>query len=126
MRQSANPNKPEEPESHASQKIDQPLLEAWPTGYENCTFRVVDGGVLLSAKGMPTLFIQEGRFSDSKPSAKYKRMGRLMVYPTAEGVSGGSRDTLPSGSAPSLEESNKAIVDIINGFGPTPLRQALT
>ena len=90
-------------------KPDRTLVKAWPAGYENCTFRVVDGGVLLSAKGMPTLF------SDSKPSAKYKRMGRLMVYPTAEGVSGGSRDTLPSGSAPSLEESNKAIVDIING-----------
>jgi hypothetical protein len=96
-------------------KPDRTLVKAWPAGYENCTFRVVDGGVLLSAKGMPTLFIQEGRLSDSKPSAKYKRMGRLRVYPTAEGVSGGSRDTLPSGSAPSLEESNKAIVDIING-----------
>jgi hypothetical protein len=39
--------------------VDQPLLEKWPAGYENGGFRVVDGGVLLSAKGMPTLFLRE-------------------------------------------------------------------
>ena len=107
MTQSASPNKPEEPESHASQKIDQPLLEAWPAGYEQGSFRVVSGGVLLSAKGMPTLFIQEGRLSDSKPSAKYKRMGRLMVYPTAEGVSGAAPE-IPSPAVP-LPASKRAI-----------------
>jgi hypothetical protein len=37
---------------------DQPLLEKWPAGYES--FRVVDGGVLLFAKGLPTLRIEEG------------------------------------------------------------------
>jgi hypothetical protein len=39
--------------------VDQPLLEKWPAGYENGGFRVVEGGVLLSAKGMPTLFLRE-------------------------------------------------------------------
>jgi hypothetical protein len=34
-------------------------LEKWPAGYENGGFRVVDGGALLSAKGMPTLFLRE-------------------------------------------------------------------
>jgi hypothetical protein len=43
----------------ASRMVDQPLLEKWPAGYENGGFRVVDGGVLLSAKGMPTLFLRE-------------------------------------------------------------------
>jgi hypothetical protein len=37
----------------------EPLLKAWPAGYEQGAFRVVSGGVLLSAKGMPTLFIKE-------------------------------------------------------------------
>jgi hypothetical protein len=79
---------------------------------------VRNSGLLMPVKDR-TLLIQERSLSDSKPSAKYKRMGRLLVYPSAEGVSGGSRDTLPGSSAPSLEESNKAIVDIINGFGPS-------
>jgi hypothetical protein len=39
--------------------IDQPLLKAWPAGYRNGRFQITDGGVLLSANGMPTLFIQE-------------------------------------------------------------------
>jgi hypothetical protein len=43
----------------APRMVYQPLLEKWPAGYENGGFRVVDGGVLLSAKGMPTLFLRE-------------------------------------------------------------------
>jgi hypothetical protein len=43
----------------APRMVDQPLLDAWPAGYQNGGFRVVDGGVLLSAKGMPTLFLRE-------------------------------------------------------------------
>jgi hypothetical protein len=43
----------------APRMVDQPLLEKWPAGYENGGFRVVDGGVLLSAKGMRTLFLSE-------------------------------------------------------------------
>jgi hypothetical protein len=39
--------------------VDQPLLEKWPAGYENGGCRVVDGGALVSAKGMPTLFLRE-------------------------------------------------------------------
>jgi hypothetical protein len=39
--------------------VDQPLLEKWSAGYENGGFRVVDGGALLSVKGMPTLFLSE-------------------------------------------------------------------
>jgi hypothetical protein len=39
--------------------VDRPLLTTWPAGYQNGGFRVVDGGVLLSAKGMPTLFLRE-------------------------------------------------------------------
>jgi hypothetical protein len=39
--------------------IDRPLLHAWPAGYQNGGFRVVDGGALLSTKGMPTLFLRE-------------------------------------------------------------------
>jgi hypothetical protein len=38
--------------------IDKPILKKWPTAYENGSFRVVDGGVLLFAKGMPTLKIE--------------------------------------------------------------------
>jgi hypothetical protein len=41
----------------APRMVDQSLLEKWPAGYES--FRVVPGGVLLSAKGMPTLFLRE-------------------------------------------------------------------
>jgi hypothetical protein len=43
----------------APRMVDQPLLEKWPAGYENDGSRVVDGGVILSAKGMPTLFLSE-------------------------------------------------------------------
>jgi hypothetical protein len=43
----------------APRMVDQPLLEKWPAGYENGGFRVVPGGALLSAKGMPTLFLRE-------------------------------------------------------------------
>jgi hypothetical protein len=43
----------------APRMVDRPLLEKWPAGYENGGFRVVDGGALLSAKGMPTLFLRE-------------------------------------------------------------------
>jgi hypothetical protein len=37
----------------------KPLLKAWPKGYEGGSFRVVDGGVLLFAKGKPTLKIED-------------------------------------------------------------------
>jgi hypothetical protein len=51
---------PEKPEGLApSQKIDQPLLEAWPTGYESGRFRLVPDGVLLSAAGKPSLPIKD-------------------------------------------------------------------
>ena len=53
------PQGPQEPPSPLW-KDDEPLLKAWPAGYEQGTFRVVDGGVLLTAKGMPTLFLKEG------------------------------------------------------------------
>jgi hypothetical protein len=43
----------------ALRMVDRPLLTAWPAGYENGGFRVVAGGVMLSAKGMPTLFLRE-------------------------------------------------------------------
>jgi hypothetical protein len=43
----------------APRMIDRPLLTAWPAGYQNGGFRVVDVGVLLSARGMPTLFLRE-------------------------------------------------------------------
>jgi hypothetical protein len=60
MTQSAYRKKPEETERHAPvRKIDQPLLAVWPAGYEQGAFRVVSGGVLLTAKGMPTLFLRE-------------------------------------------------------------------
>jgi hypothetical protein len=38
---------------------DRPILNKWPAGYENGSFRVVDGGVLLFAKGKPVLRIGE-------------------------------------------------------------------
>jgi hypothetical protein len=38
----------------------RPMLEKWPAGYENGSFRVVDGGVLLFAKGKPVLRIEDG------------------------------------------------------------------
>jgi hypothetical protein len=43
----------------APRLIDQPLLKVWPRGYENGQFRLADGGVLLAAKGQPTLFVRE-------------------------------------------------------------------
>ena len=61
MTQSANVNKPEEPDSHApSRKVDEPFVESWPAGYKNGGFRLVPVGVLLFAKGKPTLRIEEG------------------------------------------------------------------
>jgi hypothetical protein len=39
---------------------DRPILNKWPAGYENGSFRLVDGGVVLFAKGKPTLKIEEG------------------------------------------------------------------
>jgi hypothetical protein len=39
---------------------DKPILNKWPAGYEGGSFRAVDGGVLLFAKGKPTLRIEDG------------------------------------------------------------------
>jgi hypothetical protein len=53
----------EEPDSEGKpvvrRQADRPFLETWPPGYEKGSFRVVDNGVLPSAKGIPKLFIME-------------------------------------------------------------------
>jgi hypothetical protein len=50
-------------------KPDRTLLKAWPAGYENCRFRVVDNGVLLFAEGKPTPTIEDG-----------ERIGPVLTY----------------------------------------------
>jgi hypothetical protein len=61
-------NKPEGPEgAEPSRKIDQPLLEAWPAGYEHGSFRLCGDGVLLSAKGKPTLQLDGSDATDTTP-----------------------------------------------------------
>ena len=56
--------KAEEPDNEAApvepRQAEKPLLKAWPPGYEKGSFRLVPGGVLLSAEGMPVLMIEEG------------------------------------------------------------------
>jgi len=55
--------KAEEPDNEAApvapRQAEKPLLKAWPAGYEGGSFRLVPDGVLLSAEGMPPLFIKE-------------------------------------------------------------------
>ncbi|MGA7329418.1 MAG: hypothetical protein WBX25_34290 [Rhodomicrobium sp.] len=43
----------------APRQAEKPLLKAWPPGYEKGAFRLVPGGVLLSAEGMPVLVLKE-------------------------------------------------------------------
>jgi hypothetical protein len=58
-------------------KPSQPLLDAWPAGYERGSFRIVSGGVLLSAEGMPTLRIEDdGGIVPPKGSMARTRMER--------------------------------------------------
>jgi len=56
--------KAEEPDNEAApvapRQAEKPLLKAWPAGYEGGSFRLVPGGVILSAEGMPVLRIEEG------------------------------------------------------------------
>ena len=44
----------------APRQAEKPLLKTWPAGYEKGSFRLLPGGVLLSAEGMPVLRIEEG------------------------------------------------------------------
>jgi hypothetical protein len=46
-------------ESRGPQK-SEPIMSAFPAGYESGQFRLVPGGVLIAADGMPTLRIEEG------------------------------------------------------------------
>jgi hypothetical protein len=36
----------------------KPLLDAWPVGYENCTFRLDGDDALISAPAKPTIRIR--------------------------------------------------------------------
>lgn len=40
-------------------KIDTPLLDRWPKGYEHGRFYLVTGAVVIRAKGKPMLRLKE-------------------------------------------------------------------
>ncbi len=77
--------KAEEPDNEAApvapRQAEKPLLKAWPAGYEGGSFRLVPDGVLLSAEGMPPLFIKE---DDGRNPGAPKRMDNFVANPTPE------------------------------------------
>ena len=78
----------------APRQAEKPLLKAWPAGYEGGSFRLVPDGVLLSAEGMPPLFIKE---DDGNPGRSAWIISWRIRLPRTS--------TSPSGSAPMADFS---------------------